>query len=356
MKYAGKWGGIMNRKVRKKKRCADFYPLLCCFILLFSGYAHAGNTLKGGVAAHIGYQKGNNTWSMEITEYDPGISGTYTVESELEWPLDFLVGGVSAFLEGTCFNGRRCSLEVSFLTNLQDPGGTMDDSDWLSSKAAGFPRTKISFTESAVKARTYQGEIGGRLTIYHWEFQRSSMDLDLLLGYRHEYYELDAYGAKGWFLDSSMNRVWGEISESVHGIHYTTHHMLPYAGFSFRSRSFENLVVDTGIRVFGVFSRDHDDHVLRNKDMNGNAMGIGVGLNAAPKWRLIGDSKGSFCLWLGTSLFLEYLHSLSGTLEQAYYADDPSIPGDQSNLQIPDGDFKVKSLLYGVLAILEATF
>ena len=329
---------------------------LWCFTLFHPGTALAGDTLKGGMGAHIGYQRGHNTWGMEITQYDPGISGTYTVESELDWPLDFLTGGVSAFLEGECFKESRWSVEVSFLTNLSDPGGTMDDSDWLTAASAGIPRTKFIYTESSVEAQTFLGEIGARLTLYHWLFNRSSLDLDLLLGYRHEYYEFDAYGGNGWYLDDHMNKVWVEVSESIHVVHYTTNHMLPYAGFSFRSRAFERLLIDTGIRIFGVFSRDRDDHVVRNKELNGNAKGIGVGLNVAPRWQLIGASEDSFSLSLGTNLYIEYLHAFEGTLKQAYYADDPTLPGDQTLEQIPDADFHVKSLLYGVLATVEVSF
>ena len=170
------------------------------------------------------------------------------------------------------------------------------------------------------------------------------------MGYRHEYYDFKAYGANGWQLDPSGNKQSIGFDDSIQAVHYRSHHLLPFVGASLRSRFLGNLLVDARLNLVGVVSIDSDRHILRNKQMDGLAYGLGAQLWAYPRWELGGGFS------LGVDLALQYLYAGWGTLEQYYFADDPGIPGDQTLEEIPDADFFVTSLHFAALLLAALSF
>jgi outer membrane protease len=295
--------------------------------------------------AGLGMLAGNTTFGLKLSQFDPDLQVWVTGESELAWSVDFPMARVDISLSDSLAERSHWAVGLRFAINITDPLGTMDDSDWVSAYELGVPRTKFSYTESVNRGRALLFELTGRLLLYSSPAGPGWFALDLVAGYRHEYYDFNAYGADGWQLDQNGNQMHLLIDDSVHAVHYQSHHLLPFAGVSLRNRFFERLLLDSRLNLMGVISLDSDRHVIRNKQMDGRAYGLGVQLDAFPRW----EFEGGFSF--GLDLRLQYLYGGWGTLEQHYYADDPGLPGDQTNEKIPDADFKVTSLHFMALVV-----
>lgn len=295
--------------------------------------------------AGLGMLTGHTTFGLKVTVLDPDLQARVTGESELAWSVDFPMARVEVDLCDTPAEQSRWALTLRFATNLTDPLGSMDDSDWVSAPDLDVPRTKFSYTESENRGRAFLAELNGRFLLHSSTAGPGWFALDLVAGYRHEYYDFDAYGADGWQLDLNGRKVSVSIDESIHAVNYKSHHLLPFVGVSLRNRFFEQLLLDTRLSLMGVISIDTDRHVIRNKQMDGRAYGLGVQLDAFPRWEFAGGFS------LGMDLRLQYLYGGWGTLEQFYYADDPGLPGDQTTEEIPDADFYITSLHFLALVV-----
>jgi hypothetical protein len=280
----------------------------------------------------IGMLAGGTSYGLRLDNV-PGAGGL-GVGSELDYPLNFPLAGLRVSL-----GAGRLTVVASLATNLDDPYGSMEDEDYVT--GSGSQQT-IAYTESSAEARVVFAELCGRIRLTDRVGVRNRLALDLLLGYRHQLFVFDVHGAEGWVLGASGQRVPAAIDDDVHALHYVGHHALPFVGLGLTAawRAFR---LDAGARVLAVISANHDDHVLRNKEGDGRAYGAGFAASVSPRWRIAGRA-GGWGLWVGPELELQYLYGGGGTLEQCYYDDDPTMPGDQHGQTIPDSDFSVSSL------------
>jgi len=296
------------------------------------------------VQPQIGMLAGGTSYALKLDNI-PGTGGL-GAGSQLDYPLNFPLAGL-----GVSLGGGRFTVVASLATNLDDPYGSMEDEDYVT---FGSEQQTIAYTESLAEARVVLAELCGRIRLSGRADQRGRLALDLLVGYRHQLFVFDIHGAEGWVLGAGGQRIDAAIGDDVHAIHYVGHHALPFVGLGLTAawRAFR---LDAGARVLAVISVNHDDHVLRNKEGDGRAYGAGIAASVSPRWRVAGRARG-WGLWVGPALELQYLYGGGGTLEQRYYDDDPSVPGDQRGLSIPDSAFSVSSMQLSAMFNARFTF
>jgi hypothetical protein len=113
-------------------------------------------------------------------------------------------------------------------------------------------------------------------------------------------------------------------------------------------------VLGAEARLAPSWSTHDDDHVFRHKAAHASARGLALALAAEPGVDLgVGPSVQVI---LGLSAQFQYVATSGGQLQQHYYADDPSIPGNQLGEPIPDGDFSTTSLRARLLAFVSVRF
>jgi hypothetical protein len=286
------------------------------------------NAGRFAVQPQVGMLVGSTSYGLSLDNI-PGYDGM-GVGSDLKYPLNFPVAGISVSV-----GFGRLTVEASVATNLSDPVGSMVDDDFIT--APDFQQT-FAHTESSAEARVVLAELCGRFTLK----TTSVLTFELLLGYRHQMFVFDIFGAEGWVLDLEGVRRGLALADDFHGIHFVGHHALPFVGLGLNA-DWDAFRIDSSLRALGVISVTHDDHVARNKDGDGRAYGAGVSLSVATTWRVAGREE-SWALRVGPQLDFQYLNGGTGTLEQRYYGDDPSIAGDQAGESLPDTDFHVSSL------------
>ncbi len=259
-----------------------------------------------------GLQSGSTTFQFEKTITESGT--TATVESLLEWPLGMAFAGVEV---------ANQTWRAQVLTNLLQ-SGQMADSDWITVPEENVPRTKFSYTESDVELRAYVVELAYR---HHLNSPGPLGVTDLHIGYRHEHFTFDAYGAEGWMLGES-GRMYGALADGIHALHYEVDHFLPYAGF---------VKGWAEARALVFHARDVDDHLLRSKVGTADAYGLGLGFIG--RWR---TRLPDWNAHLGAELEVQLLRSLSGSLHQEFYDDDPNSEANEKGMTF-DSDFSTRS-------------
>ncbi len=321
-------------------------------LLAPSAAAAADDDLR--LRAHLGTLLGTTDYGLDatVTGQVEGRPVQVTGSSLLEWPLDFVLAGADAELR-TALAGRPLLLLLRVATNLGDARGALEDSDYLSSPDLGLPETKFSYTRSETTSRAVIAELAAGLCLVGCAGLAAGggrRRLHLLLGYRHEYVSLDGYGAEGWQLGPGGQRHEARLDDDVHAIHYESHHRLPFVGLHLEDTRPRGPAVDLAARVLYVSESHLDDHVLRNKEGRADTTGAGLGLRLFPHTAL-GDGDGG--LRLGLSGELQYLWTEGGTLRQEYYADDPSMEGDQQGEDIPEANFDTSTMTLQVTLVLE---
>jgi len=326
--------------------------LLAGIALACPSTSRAGLPLGLFVRPKVGLFAGTSSYHLELTAYEPSIKRVITASSELVWPMSSLLAGLELGFARDLPRGRRITIALSGATNLLDPWGTMDDSDYL---ASGLTKIKFSYTESKTQGRVLLADLGARLTLWRWRKERRDLGLDLRLGYRHLFLSSSAWGAEGWQLNGQARQVPVSIEPGTRGIDYVTHRFLPYVGAGLEARLGERFTLEPELRLLMAFARNHDDHVLRNKEGKAFTAGLGVLLGVSPRFLLARSASGAVSVSVGADVELVYLGAW-GTLKQDYYGDDPFLSGDQTGTPIPDSDFRTTSLTASLMALGEVTF
>jgi hypothetical protein len=216
-------------------------------------------------------------------------------------------------------------------TNLTDPFGTLLDRDWL---AFSGSEVEFSHTDSHLTGRIVLADISARIAIAGWRRPGNVM-LDFIVGYRHQSFDFDGWGITGWQWGVGSVNVPVFLDASTKVIHYDSQNLLPHIGLGLRARVSPRIVIDADAAFAVVISIEHDDHVLRFKQIDATTTGVGVILRLAPQWIVYGASSGRASVALG--LDAQLCASIAwGTVHQHYYADDPYLPGDQRLVPIPD--------------------
>lgn len=310
--------------------------------LMIPAVAHAEVTVAA--RPEIGLQGGYQSFDLAFAVPQASTPTTsYEASSELTYPLNTTVGGLAASVDAGAF-----AFFGSVHTNLHDPWGKMVDSDYITAKTATQSQTvEFSHTESRTEARLWNAELGvaGRIA------QLSPAVRALVtFGFRYESYAHDVRGASGWQLDQTGNRVGVSLPDDTLALTYDTRYRIAFLGARLDGQLSPKAVFVTEARVLGSWSSHEDDHVLRHKLARSEPYGLGVALSAAPALR-VGKT-----VHLGLSMQLQFLRAVTGALQQRYYADDPYIDGDQTQLAIPEVDFSFTLLRASLLAFAEARF
>lgn len=321
--------------------------LIVCALIALAAPASARADVW--VRPAFGTQFGTTDFDLRLTAIDANGDDT-KVRSLLEWPVDVLLVGLDAGLVlPSRRDGDSLLIEGRFETNIGDARGTMEDSDWISSESRGVPPFRFAHTNSDTETRAFLVELGGG---YRFGKYVDSKDLaiDALLGARAEVYSMTALGARGQYLDEDREFSDVYIPNDVRAADYDVLHVLPFVGGRLVYTPLAQLSISLLGRVHYLYSYSHDDHLLRNKDAFGRAYGYGLSGSIAPAFVL--NEFVSF----GASAEAYYLNALRGTLEQEFYADDPGTPGDETTGEVPDSDFRVKSVRLQLMAFAKLSF
>jgi hypothetical protein len=293
--------------------------LAACLTLPTPAIVHADVIVAA--RPEFGVQAGDETYELSYSV--PGASNG--VASKLTYPWNATVGGVSVSVEADTY-----VFFASAYTNLRDPWGKMVDSDYLTRRAGdAVGLDEFSHTESRTESRLWDAELGAAVRVGPID---GPTRVSLLAGFRYESNHHRVFGASGWQLDASGNRIDVSLPDEL-ALDYQSRYRILFFGARYEGKPSEAFRFVSEARLLGSSSSHVDDHVLRHKLAEASPLGIGIALSAAPMMRV------AHGVHLGLDAQVQYLTSVSGTLSQHYYADDPFLPGDQTTLSIPDADF-----------------
>jgi len=296
-----------------------------------------------------GVQAGKETFELSATIPTTMSGVSVSGSSKLSYPVETLLAG------GTLrFDIGPLSLSSTALTNLVNPWGNMVDQDWLGA-SVGTRSEKIEFshTDSRTTLRALMIEGAARLRVASLAEEPGAPSIYAVAGFRFESSIYDAYGAWGWQLDENANQVPVSLPGDLLVLHYEVRHRIPFVGFGFDFGRGRRFLLNTEARLFPAWSSHDDDHVLRNKFAHASASGIGFALAAEPGVDL-GVGAGAQVI-LGLSAQLQNIGT-SGQLQQRFYDDDPTAPGNQFGNPIPDADFSSTSIRARLLAFVSVRF
>jgi hypothetical protein len=296
------------------------------FVLSLAQTSLAQNKVKFTVIPQLSQSFGLTEYIMDIA--DPQEEGIYVLKSQLEFPLDVAMAGVTVGVHSTRDTLYAWSLEGGYFLNIEDPGGIMKDHDWETVwRVIGTDTVtywgeveKFSYTESRAEMKSALITVEGYLRV----FQKRRFDIDLWGGFRYQKIEQNIIGYKGWQLkrDSSVARV-VYVSSTDSAAYYRVTFNTPYVGLRSNIRLNPNTSLSAKTAFALVWASDFDDHLLRNKiataDITGKGFISGVSLRhqmphngkIQPFFELVGE--------------FVYLHA-SGSQTQSWYGDDPASP------------------------------
>jgi outer membrane protease len=287
------------------------------------------------MAIGMGYLYGDTSYEINFSE------GGYAGRSELTFPFD-------TWLLGTDISVGQYPFYLNFSgwTNmLKKENGGMEDKDWID----GY---LFSSTESDNKAKIATLDVN--LLYNFWEGEKPWGDVanafkkgryGFLVGYRYENFKYDIIGVKDLFTGISYYP-----GQKV--LDYEVQYHIPYLGLNWQY--FSNLVDNTlnkwgiNIQVCGspyVYAKDRDDHLMRNKLIEGKATGYAylIGLNT------FFETKNNWIWKFG----LDYSGiRTEGKQKQYWYGDDPATIADDTGSSIEGINLRVMSsqcLLWGRL-------
>jgi hypothetical protein len=120
---------------------------------IFATMVIADSSQQGlNVDAGISSLMGSTKYHISILAYDSDIGDFVKLESELEYPYDFLLYNLSLR-----YNFKDFGIRLSGSKNIHNPFSTMEDSDWLGVPSWGT-RQKFSYTESDVRGDYVEAE------------------------------------------------------------------------------------------------------------------------------------------------------------------------------------------------------
>jgi len=354
------WGGWFDMEGRGMGHRALLVTLTTGVALLLAG---AGLAQEQATAVEVGVSPGlvwgTSTYGLHFSQQMEGVSGDVVAESELQWPLTSMDIGfdvswrVPRRLHGHWGGWVRSRFAVG------EPVGRMEDSDWLTAKGEGVDRTRISYTESKVKGGSLVADAGFYLSKSPVEESPPGGEWDLHFGYRHEAVYLEAWGVEdGWQMAPLGQQSQIFVDSHTEMADFDAHHLFPYAGVLYRVKAGKRFRCEIRGVGMGFVSVETDDHVLRSKKLQSLGWGLGALVGARPEWVFEKDKKSGkgASVSIGLGVEAQYARTLVGTMEQAYYDDDPGLPGDQSDQEIPDSDYFAQVIRVGGEVFLRVLF
>ena len=274
-----------------------------------------------GLGVDVGYLSGYSlyhiTFDAPYLIKDGGTySGYYTIngrlgtgESELEFPLDSYIGGVSASLgeEGVW------SIDLSFAKNLTKDTGKMKDSDWepvyvLSSGQRIQEKTIYSESDTEMNALFFD-LIGKYYFLSEVTASDAKGSVGVIGGYRYQNLSFDISNVNQW----SPIGIYSPVYVRGKALTYEITYNIPYAGLVLDWRSPGKYSLNL-LGAYGrAYSKDEDDHILRSKRSTAKADG--------PFYSLKAQGAVSLSRRLSLLLAVEYLNiEVKGKQKQVWYA------------------------------------
>ncbi len=335
-------------------------------LCLLSGVVHAGQTVELSISPSVGYNFGETDYVMDILTYiqdengdlledDDGNPLLYQLKSQLEYPLDVAMGGVTFRLAPTV-DPSLWSVEAGIYTSLNNPGGVMKDSDW-DGISGYYDLTKWSYTESSVDTmKLFRFDIQATRRI----LSPGKLRVALLAGFRYQKIEQKLFGVEGWQIDfdtTSMTfdePVSFNLYQNQNVLYYEIELMMPQIGLLLTADLSPKLNAGLKTVLAPVWFDDVDDHVLRDKlsTADGNGIGFIGALNARYDLPASGQFFKPFL-----DFFVEYMTlSASGDQVQEWYGDDPISEADDTGTSIGGIPHDITSTQYNIGVRLGLTF
>lgn len=263
-------------------------------------------TVKG----FAGMMLGNVTYDVG------GIVDGVTWASELEFPLDMVVGGLDASLRwGAANYYAQGVLGVRVLGNLTDPVSDMEDRDWV-------PRTYLySYTESEAELEALMINAYLKVPFYTGRgmFMARNTSLYFVGEYSHQEFNYDIYGLTGWYDEHGPGGLVQQYEpKSTHALTYDV---------TFDSLAIGGEIVDhfgeafqfTGAMLAGLgWYDDRDDHLLRAKLSESDGVGVVFTLRGSSRYIFDAYSSG-LVKWFVEGMADLTAFAASGTQEQHFY-------------------------------------
>jgi outer membrane protease len=272
---------------------------------------------RPAVSLSLGQHYGHTTYHISFRQIEDGA--VYTLESELEFPLGFWMGGLEISMGKEGNHRGRWSLVGAIRRNVSDPQNPMKDSDWIPIPP-NIPRWLYSYTESRAEPRAWHIETEAGYCLLEGE----AMILTALAGYRYHRVSYGIFGLQGWQNDGSGRQEYG-LDPGLNVLDYRVSYHLPVMGFEARVRASNRMAVDVAARFSPyAYAEDLDDHLLRFKRSEATATGVAYFADLAvradlPAWT---ERYRPFVrIRMGWSRI-----ETDGHQTQRWYGDDPASP------------------------------
>ena len=312
--------------------------IIALVVLAFASQLHASQHEMGIIISPI-FTKSFGHSNYEMNTYvgtEEGIP--IYARSKLEFPLDAVRAGGRIGWYDMVEGRTEWAAELSLLTNINDPGGKMKDSDWFTSP--GYSSLQFAYTESDVEMKSFIVNVEAARRFYSW----TNASTYVILGFRYQKFEQDVIGFNGWQLDENLERVYHSYDELA--LYYEVTYTMPLAGIKY----ILDLGPRTSIGVTGAymltFVEDLDDHVLRNKESVADGTGYGVLGDIYYRHEFGGPGAGSRPF---INLKAEIMTMKINTDQtQTWYGDDPISEEDDTGTVINDIPHEITSLQFNI--------
>lgn len=311
----------MEKGENMKKTLASLVILTFLFCFGKTGLAQEPVSLNLG--ADVGYLTGYSLYHITFPINEPANGFFITDgESELEFPLDSTVGGVSASLD----QKGVWSIDLSLSKNITEKTGKMKDSDWITFRdlsTGEIERGLIIYSESDTDMDALFLDISGR----YYLLKKVKTSLGIIIGYRYQNLSFDISNLDQIDTLGGHDFIPGKVAT------YEVIYNIPYGGMAFDIRPSSKFSLNF-IGTYGLASADDkDDHILRSKRSTSESDG--------PFYSFKAKGNLSLSQRLSVQVALEYLKiETDGKQTQTWYATTREAPAGTT---ISDIDYRAES-------------
>ncbi|MEK6691927.1 MAG: omptin family outer membrane protease [Nitrospirota bacterium] len=271
--------------------------------------AQAEEQVSFRLGVDFGSLTGSTLYNIKfpINETSNGIT-LLEGESELEFPLDSAIGGITASL------GKKghWSIDLSLSKNITEDTGKTTDIDILTAREDATGRIErgwIIYSESDTDMDAFLFDLTGKFYI----IKRTRISLGLAAGYRYQSFSFDISNVSQE--DAWDHYVYVPGKAATYDITYS----IPYAGLALDLRPSSRFSMNFSFAYGWAFAEDEDDHILRSKKSTAKSDG--------PYYSIKADGNVSLSRRLSILLGLEYLRiETEGTQDQIRYANTSEGP------------------------------
>lgn len=272
----------------RRQQLRVILTVLCLIAGLVGTTEASAKRVKWSVAPTISMNFGQTEYEMDLqfTQFDTASNKFVTerIRSLLEFPTDFLMGGVEIEVRSHPDRLDYWGIEASLLTSLTNPGNKMTDFDWHAISGF-FDLTHFSFTESDVEGKAYQLQLQG----YRRLFGSRELSVAVLGGFQYYKIDQDIIGFDGWQRPFDVANTRYADSINITGtskaIIYRVTYKMPHIGLKGRLLLPKENRIELKGALMAVFASDFDDHLLRKK--RSTASGTGWGFQSELKIHLV---------------------------------------------------------------------